>query len=492
MVEAGNKLGLEMEMMVVRQGTSASHPIQNYFQQLAQIKRDRGVSPTIKQISGLDTCVDTDAGESGLDNGLNLLETAFAPVQGGVGGLARLADRVKQELSDVVAALSQEGATVFNASEHPCCRIDAKWYAQVCVPRTIYKELVGYREWLHRVGIDSKAQNGPCTSVDVRQAARALNVTLGLAPALIALYANSPLEGGRVTGLKENRLTIWSRMFKHSRFSGDFLLQCLPERPFKDLGDYFRWMFGPGTVSRALSPGFTTDYKSAGGVFLHGDPSLSAFLMSSQWQGRSPGTNEVITLKPNVEHFVYSQFANFLDARWRYRLERFPSVDVLLQAWERPGGIEELFSDCGADGYIEGRAPGAVFADRQLVNEAGAELASTVTISPSALQLGLLRNIEQAEAVMQKWGWLRLRGMRAQAIKYALADDAVCALAQDVLHVAGQGLDGADQHWLDYPRYVLESRKTGADRLLELWCSSQGSATERLAALSEAHTIKLV
>ena len=190
MVEAGNELGLEMEMMVVRQGTSASHPIQNYFQQLAKIKRDRGVSATLKQISGLDVCVYTDAGESGLDNGLNLLETAFAPVQGGVGGLARLADRVKQELSDVVAALSQEGATLFNASEHPCCRIDAKWYAQVC----IYKELVGYREWLHRVEIDSKAQNGPCASVDVRQAARALNVTLGgLAPAFIAFYANSPL-----------------------------------------------------------------------------------------------------------------------------------------------------------------------------------------------------------------------------------------------------------------------------------------------------------
>ena len=161
--------------------------------------------------------------------------------------------------------------------------------------------------------------------------------------------------------------------------------------------------------------------------------------MSTQWQGPNPGTKDAITLKPSVEHFIYSQFANFLDARWRYRLERFPSLGVLLKAWERPGGLEEFFDDYGVDGYIEGRAPGAVFADEQLVNEAGVELASTVTISPSALQLGLLRNIEQAEALMQKWGGYVL-GVCAQAMKYALADDAVCALARDVLHVAGQGL----------------------------------------------------
>ena len=79
------------------------------------------------------------------------------------------------------------------------------------------------------MGIDAKAQNSPCTSVDVTQAARALNVVLALAPASIAIFANSPLENGRATGLKENRLTVWDRMFRHSRYAGDYQM-CIRDR----------------------------------------------------------------------------------------------------------------------------------------------------------------------------------------------------------------------------------------------------------------------
>ncbi len=482
---AGQTLGLEMEMAVARRDDGASHPVQGYFARLARIKAERDEAPDISRIGGRDVAVSVAAGESGLDNGFNLLETAFAPVGAAEGGLAELARRVRQELEDAQRALAAEGATVLNVSEHPACTLDPQWYARVQVPRPIYRELVGHREWLHRVGIDAKAQNSPCTSVDVRQAARALNVVLGLAPASVAVFANSPLENGRVTGYKENRLTIWDRMFRHSRYAGDHRLQRLPERPFADLGDYFRWMFGPGTASRCLPLTVADGYKSAVGVYLQGSPSLSAFMASDGWPGLRTDTGGAVTMAPQGGHFEYSQFAHFLDARWRYRLAAHPELDELRAAWKRPGGIEELYLRLGAVGYIEGRAPGAGFADAQLVDEAGAGVAATLVMAPSALQLGLMRNLDEAEALLREWGWLRLRDLRAEAMRHALDHDAVWALARDTLAVAARGLDDGERHWLDYAAYAVDARNTGADRLLRLWREREGDP-RRLRAVCRA------
>ena len=485
---AGQTLGLEMEMVVARRESGTSHPVVGYFDALAAIKAARGEAPDLVRIDGKAVGVSVAAGESGLDNGFNLLETALAPVSEEEGGLAELARRVGRELADASAALHGEDAVILNASEHPQCTLDPAWYASVHVPRPIYRELVGHREWLHRVGIDAKAQNSPCTSVDVSQAARALNVVLALAPASIAIFANSPLENGRVTGLKENRLTVWDRMFRHSRFAGDHYLQRLPERPFVDLGDYFRWMFAPGTVSRCLPLAVDEGYKSATGVYLHGSPSLSAFLASEGWSGLRTDTGEVVTITPQGSHFEYSQFAHFLDARWRYRLAAPPTLDALRSAWRQPGGIEDLFARLGASGYIEGRAPGAGFADGQLLQEAGPAVAATLVMAPSALQLGLMRNLSQAEDLLRAWGWLRLRAMRADAIRDALHDPAVRALADEVLAVAAGGLAPAERDWLAYARYAIDTRSTGADRLLQLW-RQHGDDSDRLAAICRARTL---
>lgn len=487
-LRAGHTLGLEMEMAVARRSTGASHPVSRYFDTLAALKAARGEAPALVRIGGQAVGVSVAAGESGLDNGFNLLETAFAPVSEAQGGLAELARRVRRELNDASAALHDEDAVILNVSEHPQCTLDSSWYTRVHVPRPIYRELVGHREWLHRVGIDAKAQNSPCTSVDVSQAARALNVVLALAPASIAIFANSPLENGRATGLKENRLTVWDRMFRHSRYAGDHYLQRLPERPFVDLGDYFRWMFAPGTASRCLPLAVEDGYKSATGVYLRGAPSLSAFLASDGWPGRRSDSGATVIVAPQGSHFEYSQFAHFLDARWRYRLAAPLPLEALREAWRQPGGIEALYESLGASGYIEGRAPGAGFADAQLLDEAGPQIAATVVMAPSALQLGLMRNLSQAEDLLRTWGWLRLRAMRADAIRDALHDPAVLALAGEVLAVAEAGLAPAERHWLAYARYAVDARSTGADRLLRLWREFEGNL-DRLARVCRARAV---
>ena len=486
---AGRRIGLELEMGVVRVADGRSHAVQRYFETLAVLKQARGLQPVRRLIGDRLAGLGTPEGESGLDNGYNLLETAFAPIDGGPGALDRLAAGVLRELREAEQALAAEGAALLNASQHPDCPLDPGWYAGARVDRPIYRELVGYRGWRHRVGIDAKAQNGPCTSVPVAQAARALNAILALSPALIALFANSPLESGRETGLKENRLTMWDRMFREARFPGDHDLQRLPPRPFRDLGDHYRWMFGPGTASRALPLELGRGYKSVTPVYLQGDPPLSAFLRSAGWDGRRGGAQgPAIRLLPQGAYFTYAQYAHFLDARWRYRVEREPELDALLRAWDRPEGLEALLQDCGAEGYIEGRAPGAVFADAQLLAESGAAVAASAPIAPSAVQLGLLNRLDDAERLWRDWGWERLRGLRAVAIRNALADGQVRALADEVLDVARSGLPSAERHWLDYAEHAVRTRRTGADRLLELWRDEAGRP-DRLARVCERRRV---
>ncbi|MFC4277119.1 glutamate-cysteine ligase family protein [Achromobacter aloeverae] len=481
-----------MEMVVVRRGSGASHAVQDYPASLGRLRSARGEAITLGNLAGRVVSACGALAESGLDNGYNLLESALHPVAGGRGGLDRLGTAVYAELRDVQQALAAEDAAILNAGEHPAASLDPDRYAALRVPRPIYDDIVGHRGWLHRVGIDAKAQNSPCTSVPVHEAARALNILMALAPAFIALFANSPLECGRPTGRKDNRLTMWDRMFRHARFASDLRLHHMPDRPFEDLGDYFRWMFEGDTHSHALPLMSAVDYKHDTTATLAGDPSLGQFLRAPSWPGRRADNGQPVMLTPRAAHFEYAQFSNFLDARWRYRLDSHCTVEELLAHWRQPGGIEALYERLGVNGYIEGRAPSAVFPDRQLRREAGDDIASTAPLAPSAMQLGLLRNLAQAEDLVREYGWMTLRGLRATAIDAALDEDLARQLAADTLAVAQAGLeDDADRRWLAYARHVLDTRRTGADRLLALWQDAHGDAKSRLAAIYPERVLSL-
>src|SRR5690606_497810 len=124
-----------------------------------------------------------------------------------------------------------------------------------------------------------------------------------------------------------------------------------------------------------------------------------------------------------------------LDARFRFRFGSWPSLDALQAALRKPGGMEALMVQHGVEGYIEGRVPGAGFPDAGLLAEMQGPSAASVIMGPSALQRGLLNNLDQATRLMQDWGWQRLRGLRQAAMTHALDDDDVWQLAGDALAV---------------------------------------------------------
>ena|GEM_PF-379687 len=481
------KIGLEMEMVVAHAETGASLPVDAYFEALSAIKRDRGVACRPVMIEDRCVALRTPAAECGLDNGFNLLETALAPVDGGPGGLACMARLAHQELADTLQALGADQACVLNASQHPACPRDPGWYARVRVPRPIYRELCGHRGWHHWEGIDAKAQNGANTSVPVECAVDALNAAVALAPASIALFANSPLESGKATGFKENRMTLWERVFGPARCAGDLRLSRYPHRPFRDLGDFFLWMFGQGTVTRGLPLAPSYDYKSVPTVLPDGDPCLLDFLRATQWPGRRTDNDEAVALAPATHHFEYSQIGQFLDARLRYRFGVPVPLSELLSAWQRDDGLEALFAACDAQVYIEARAPGAGFADACLLSEAGAQVAQSVLMAPCALQSGLLANLDEARRLVGQWGWRALGDLRLPAMRAGLDDARVKALCADVLAVARAGLAPRDRPWLAYAEFVLASGRTAADRFLDTWNGAGGTVDERLAAVLARH-----
>jgi hypothetical protein len=158
-----------------------------------------------------------------------------------------------------------------------------------------------------------------------------------------------------------------------------------------------------------------------------------------------------------------------------------------MAAWRREDGLETLFTACDAQVYIEARAPGAGFADACLLSEAGAKVAQSVLLAPSALQAGLLANLADARLLVEEWGWKRLGALRQPALRAGLGDAQIKALCADVLAVARAGLPQCDRHWLAYAEFIGESGRTAADRLLDTWESAGGTQGSRLAALLPRH-----
>lgn len=354
-------LGVEMEMVLARADTGAGHRVGSFFRTLQRLKLARGDAARLSLAGDIPTAVQAPWVTSSLDNAYNNLESAIGVVPPragtGQGDLLLLDLLIRQELTVVMAALEDEGACILNASQHPATPIDDAFYRSVRAPKPIYDYWVEYRGWNHAVGVDAKAQNGPTTGVPVHDAVRALNVILAAAPAFIALFANSPFEAGKLTGLKETRLTMWPRMFAPARYEGDRRLYRLPARPFHDLRDYFTWMFGPGTRMQAVPiSNDGAEYKARAAIALvDGAPSLLEFLRGADWPAHRMDTGAAIRLEPHAYHLEYLQFCQFLDGRIRYALDGGVSVEALHAAWDRDGGLEELFADHATSCYIEGR-----------------------------------------------------------------------------------------------------------------------------------------
>lgn len=477
-------------MPVVDKATGNTHQITSYFQNLQKKKKARGDTVRLDIFNEEVVAVETDLIVSSMDNGFNNLESSIGPVVDNEHNLTKLYEMIDRELHDVQDALANENAMIINFSEHPNTKITPDFYYQMRAPKPIYDYWVGYRGWNHMAGIDAKAHNGPTTGVNFEQAVDALNIILGTSGAFIALYANSPFEGGILTPYKENRLTLWQRMFATSRFACDMKFQQTPPNPFKDLRDYFQWIFGSGTNMQFVASTTPVNYKMSNQmIIIQGDPPLLEFLSKPAWKGIDLHTKKEMTITPSMKHFEFLQFSHFMDARIRYEFEdpEFPVMEFL-QAMEKDDQkLEELFARRSKYCYIEGRVPGANFPDKQIASLDDDDIVKSVIISASAIQKGLLDNMTETKSLLDNYGWTNLVGLRYEGIRKGLNAEykgiKIRDLCKDCINVAGKGLS-SQEHWmLTYPEYVLSSNKSGADRAIEAFENLTGSEVDRIRQL---------
>lgn len=459
-----------------------------YFEGFRAIKVRRGETVAEKHIGGRLIGIATPRSIETLDNGFNNGESAVGPVLESDGGLHALAMMLEAEVRDSLEVLRESGAGILNMGNHPLTPITQEFYRRTVVPKPAYGYIVRERGWHHESGIDAKAQNSPSTGVPAECAVRAMNVVMGFGAAFVALYANSPFEEGKVSGFKESRLTMWPKMFRAAHLGRDQHLHEMPEKPFRNLREYLQWMFGSGTAmffvpAEAGAAGAKSAQKLA---LIEGNPSLLEFLRKKTWSAKVYGTGDRVSVTPSMSHVDMQQFTQFTGARVRFALRGDFTVEEFLAAMSGTDDeVEMLFAQKAKYTYIEGRDPGANFPDaetRSLPN--GDALARSVLISPSAIQAGLIRNLEKAESLLAKYGWANLCALRDASIRDGLQAKywgiAVRDVCESVLNVAADGLASEEQWMLAYPAHVLSSGKNAADRALEMFNAQSGTPEERI------------
>lgn len=486
--------GAEIEKTIAAQSTGQPFRVgPEFFDHLRASAESRGTFAEM-HFGDLDAsrCIgvrSSDLGEQGLDNGFGLLETALPPLP----TLAEVHARQQQDLSTVQEALAAVGASTVNMAIHPLGRRDFETYREQVAPKGIYRYL-WFRGWDHTAGMDGRSQNSPSTSVDLEEAAEAVSVIIGAGAAFIGLCANSPFQEGKVSGAKETRLLMWERMFGPSRAASDLEKAKFPPARFSSLGDYFHWMFGPGTTMHFAHASSSQDYRGIGAslVIVEGNPGLLDFLSKPGWKGyrfddlmTNFPPREAVHVVPSLRHLELLQWAQFTGARVRFQLDKhdeIPAADFAAACrGDHSRDVERILAPYIKAMWIEGRDPGANFPDRELW-ASGEELARNVVIAPSAFQAGLLRNLEKASSFLFAHDWADLGALRMAAIRDGLHGTvgtlSVRNFAERLFEIAREGLAPDEQKYLTYFEHVLRTGQNGADRQLSwLQRHHQGSVS---------------
>ena len=449
-------------MVVARRGSGLSHPVVRYFDTLAGLKRGRDATARVAAQGGRDIAVLGEHGVSGVDNGFNLLETSFAPVgpgwrpgPAGPPGMAGTAD--------ARAALAAEDAVLLNASEHPAARWIQSGIAGCARPAPSTTSW-----WTIAAGCTAWASTPRRrTALHLRAGGAGLpRPERGPGPGTGGHRAVRQQPAGRPRNRPEGKPPdhvgphVPPRALRRRSLPAAAAAPAVrgPGRPFPL--DVRPRHDQPRAAGRALA-----GLQRAAPLYLRDAP-CPAF---SRRRAGPPAT-----ARPAGNH------------RWFPR-PRISSIRSSPISWTRAGATSTRRSTCAscarcgtkscssawARRAIEGRAPGAVFPDRQLADEAGADVARS------------------AAGALCSWPAAQPGPGRSADARLGLAP--IARLAPDChprcagrrcrpCPGAGRGpgrprrTGTRDRPWLAYASHCVATRSTGADRMLRLWRSGGDSA----------------
>lgn len=450
-------------------------------------------------------------GEQGVDNGSLIQETA-TPVSQSLVDLRGILEEDLVLINTVLAGNRFVADLSLSPTSGP---VEWEFYRTHVAPKGVYAGTLWPRGWDHTVGFRGQAQNSPGTGVEIRNAADAVSLMFAVSAANLAIFGNSPefdSQGNLITNV--TRPKMWDRMFADSTAPGDRNLYIFPDKPFGNLAEYFKWMWGEGTnIFFLLAEGTNGEYKSIGtrARFVKGTPSVLTFLGSDSWEVFAPSdaydtdsfpwaqqpepirewSGKFSTVKPTLAGVQHLQFMNFGPARVRFALDESSPIDPKEFAARciNGGDIESLIEPYLNNLYIEGRDPCANFPSTYHWT-VGEEVARSVLIGPSALQAGLLQTPgSNLSCILQHWGWKELADLRQRAMQQGLKDPEVAKLAQFTVEMAGEGLQsliGGDEaeRMLKYPNLVISTGNNGSSRAEQFVLARTGKMRLRNALIA--------
>lgn len=448
-------------------------------------------------------------GEQGVDNGPLVQETA-TPV---TTSLSDLREILEEDLRLINTVLGKNKFVTDLALSPTAETADWRYYEKNVAPKGVYPGALWPRGWDHKAGFRGQAQNSPATGVEIQNAASSVSLMFAVSAANLAIFGNSPefdSQGNLTTNVA--RPKMWDQMFAGSTAPGDRNLHRFPDQPFRNLAEYFNWMWGKGTnMFFLLSEGQDGEYKSIGkrALLVEGNPSVLDFLSSDNWRAFAPSDvydidsfpweeqpepirewmGQFSQVQPTLGGVEHLQFMNFGPARVRFALGENPiDPKEFADRCINGGDIESLIAPL-KNLYIEGRDPCANFPSLYH-HTRGYDVARSVLIGPSALQAGLLQNSERnLHTMLARYSWTDLKMLRENAIKRGLKDPEVAEFARLTVEMAGEGLQsliGGDEaeRMLKYPHLVISTGNNGSSRAEQFVSERTGTMSLRKALIA--------
>lgn len=295
----------------------------------------------------------------------------------------------------------------------------------------------------HQVGV----------SVKLSEAIHIVNTLNKVSAFIVALSANSSITDFSVLPWKEWRMFAW-RMLLNTNVLDSQKFALYPERPFTSLADYYKYYWDVGLMA------FSGPIKKDEFTLLEDTIGWHEYFTGTSWSAHFPGGKKFEAV-PGVEDLNMAAISHWPFAKLHiiFDEDKINIADFL-----------QAFDDDSLEAYISGKYSNIYIEYRAVATQPKGE-----EMSIPSLMLGLVNNINDADAFLQQFTWkacgrliddVSVAGMDAEFM-----DKGIAVYLKDIIDVAKNGLlkrNMGEEKYLDVLYKRVEDRMCPADEMNRL------------------------
>lgn len=320
------------------------------------------------------------------DAGAFNLELAMPPCE----NLKQAEEEWRKAFAEILAVTKRKNITALSLGVVP--RTIKGNLFEIKTEKGLYS-LINKRFKVHNIAIPISAHQ-TCIDVSVSDMTRVINMLIKISGFIVAVSANSILENDKLQHWKEVRLLHWKIPPRDGFFHGSENIFGVPKRPFKDLSDYFRyiWQASPMLIVKNGEWSHLKNKRISGWDYL---------TSGKKYEGETI-LDEPIKLQAEKEDLDLMMMLGWLDAKAHIlTISNKITLSDFTNAVKNEKLEKYLKNRVGAS-YVEVRSYPA--------SPKGEEMAIP------ALLLGLVNNLEEFERFAGKFTWrecVKLRDITA-------------------------------------------------------------------------------